>query len=819
MLGRMDAYGAITYLTYLRGSRDDAIDALTVDAAGNVYAAGWTYSPDFPTSADAYDSVCGTDGTCTIYRFNGSAGRFELMPASDGFVTVIAAAGTRILYSTFIGGSDGDSVSGVAVDASGRIHVTGDTISGDFPVTPGALQTAWAADYNPDDDPLDDAFYARIDRTSLGYGTYLGGFGNDWGTGVVVDPQGDAYVTGNTKTTNFPVKNAPRPANTSTTQYPNESYDGFLARFGAGGAVYSTYVGGSSFDYANDVAVVDGSVLLGGEVCSADFPGLSDPNVTQCAAYVSELDAATGAAGRTVTLHNAGGFDRVNGLAVDSRHRVYITGLTVSITTAAFPTTPDAYQRTTSASSNGGNSDAFFSIVDMGSEAPSLLYSTYLGGVDEDEGAAAAPDGSGGAFFAGSSRTLRSGASSSFPSHTSQPQPPPESPSPVSQAFAAHVSVVPADTGGGASEIVLYARDAAVRAGTWQSVADITAAGGIRLWNPDGATPKLTSAAASPANYFDLTFDAQAGVPYHLWLRMKADNDSWQNDSVFVQFSDSLDPSGRPAWRMNTPGAAVVSLEDCTGCGERGWGWNDNGYGAAGTLVTFERDGRHTIRVQQREDGISIDQVVLSPAAYLTTSPGANRDDTTILGATGAATEVVIYGGDLAPRGGWQVVPDNTAAGGARAWNPDAAVPKIGTPATAPANYVEVTFSAAAGVPYHLWMRMKADGDSWQNDSVFVQFSDSLDSSGRPAWRLDTASATIVSLEDCSGCGEQGWGWNDNGYDTPGTLITFEKSGVHTLRIQQREDGISIDQVVLSAAKYLSQSPGAPKNDTTFVPK
>ena len=113
---------------------------------------------------------------------------------------------------------------------------------------------------------------------------------------------------------------------------------------------------------------------------------------------------------------------------------------------------------------------------------------------------------------------------------------------------------------------------------------------------------------------------------------------------------------------------------------------------------------------------------------------------------------------------------------------------------------------------------MRADNDSWQNDSLFVQFSDSLDAYGDAAWRIGTGAAAVVSVEDCTGCGEHGWGWNDNGYNAPGQLVKFATSGTHTLRIQQREDGVSIDQIVLSSNKYLNQPPGTPK-DTTVVLK
>jgi hypothetical protein len=114
---------------------------------------------------------------------------------------------------------------------------------------------------------------------------------------------------------------------------------------------------------------------------------------------------------------------------------------------------------------------------------------------------------------------------------------------------------------------------------------------------------------------------------------------------------------------------------------------------------------------------------------------------------------------------------------------------------------------------------MRAQNDSWTNDSVFVQFSDGLDGSGNPLWRIGSTSATVVSLEDCSGCGEQGWGWNDNGYDAPGVLVNFATTGTHTLRVQQREDGVSIDQIVLSAVKYINTAPGAAKNDSTILVK
>jgi putative Ig domain-containing protein len=185
----------------------------------------------------------------------------------------------------------------------------------------------------------------------------------------------------------------------------------------------------------------------------------------------------------------------------------------------------------------------------------------------------------------------------------------------------------------GAREIVLYASDASVISGTWTLVSDPTAAGGVRIANPDKGAAKLATPLASPASYFEITFVAEAGVPYHLWVRGKAEQNSWANDSVMVQFSNSVDASGAPKYRIGTTSGNDVNIEDCSGCGLAGWGWQDNGWGVnvMGPSIYFAQTGPQTIRVQVKEDGMSIDQIVLSGGKYLTVSPGALKNDTTIL--------------------------------------------------------------------------------------------------------------------------------------------------------------------------------------------
>jgi acid phosphatase type 7 len=182
-------------------------------------------------------------------------------------------------------------------------------------------------------------------------------------------------------------------------------------------------------------------------------------------------------------------------------------------------------------------------------------------------------------------------------------------------------------------DVILRAAAAPVVRGTWSVVADSSAAGGSRLSNPDAGVPKPSTPAATPANYFELTFDATAGRAYQLWIRGKAQGNSYDNDSVYVQFSDSVTAAGAAMWRIGTTSATSIVLEDCSGCGVSGWGWQDNGYGAAvlGPSVYFQNSGAHTMRVQIREDGLSIDQIVLSPSTYLTRAPGAVKNDNTIL--------------------------------------------------------------------------------------------------------------------------------------------------------------------------------------------
>ncbi len=171
--------------------------------------------------------------------------------------------------------------------------------------------------------------------------------------------------------------------------------------------------------------------------------------------------------------------------------------------------------------------------------------------------------------------------------------------------------------------------------GRWSVVADPTAAGSVALWNPDKANAKIAPALAIPANYFEATFNAMSGVPYHIWIRLRAQANSLSNNSVHVQFNDSVDPFGTMSYRIGTSASQEIVLQ---GTSLAGWGWADNSTTTRfGVDIYFATTGTHTIRVQQRTDGPVIDQIVLSPDTYVRAAPGSVMFDTTVLPSSSGA--------------------------------------------------------------------------------------------------------------------------------------------------------------------------------------
>ena len=190
--------------------------------------------------------------------------------------------------------------------------------------------------------------------------------------------------------------------------------------------------------------------------------------------------------------------------------------------------------------------------------------------------------------------------------------------------------VSPPEASATTGDIVLYAAEATRIAGNWRLVADSTAALGQRMSEPNAGAPKVLTASISPTSFFELTFTAEAGRAYRLWVRGKAASNSYANDSAHIQFSGSVTSTGGGVYRIGSTSSTVFVLEDCAACGVSGWGWADNGYGEDGPLIYFTA-GPQTIRIQTREDGLSIDQIVLSPSTYLSTRPGTAKNDATIV--------------------------------------------------------------------------------------------------------------------------------------------------------------------------------------------
>ena len=557
-------------------------------------------------------------------------------------------------------------------------------------------------------------------------------------------------------------------------------------------------------------------IYVAGETQSTDFPGAALTPRGGTAAFVTQL-TTNGSQIVVTRMLDGDGSDRPAAIDVESAV-VHLTG----IAAPGLPTSPSAMQTTARAS----GWTMFYATLPLNAanrlDTPSYL--TYFGGTSDSSPAAIAADHRGGAYIGGlavnnfptiNAVSIGTESTDGFLTH-----------------FVPSERFVNVDPG---PFVTMWARDATKLAGAWRLAVDPSAAAGRAILHPDAGAAKVTTPFAEPANYAELSFNADAGGPYHLWIRGKAQKDSYYNDSVYVQLSDSADAAGKPLWRIGTTSAATIVLEDCAGsCPEHNWGWQDSGYGKGmlGRDFWLTGSGSHTVRIQTREDGLAIDQIVVSKDTYLHASPGTPADDTLVLpvtvyptpppsGDACTAGEVVLYASTPTRSATWTSISDQTAAGGMRIADPDRGAPKLTTALASPAKYFELEFAADATVDYRLWIRGKAEKDYWGNDSVFVQFGDSVSPSGTPAWRIGTTAATEVNLEECSGCGVKGWGWQDNGWGVGvmGALVRFATSGTHTIRVQTREDGFSIDQIVLSSGKYVTASPGALKSDTAILPR
>ena len=370
----------LAYSTYLGGSGQDFAGGIAVNAAGNAYVTGFTFSSNFPTTAGAFQT--------------------NLKGVPDAFVSKLNVAGSALLYSTYLGGSDFDQGVGIAVDAAGNAYVTGTTRSADFPTTPGAFQTNFSGgDVNA---LVTDAFVSKLNATgsALLYSTYLGGF--DQGQGITVDASGNAYVTGiaGGPPGFFPTT----PGAFQTTRKGGE--DAFVTKLNAAGSalLYSTFMGGNNDDDGLGIAIdASRNAYVTGFTSSSDFPttpgafqttfGGAGSQFNSGDAFVSKLNAA-GSALVYSTYLGGPDDDGARGIALDASGNAYVTGFTFS---SNFPTTPGAFQ--TNFGGGNGFGDAF--VIKLNAAGSALLYSTFLGGNSDDFGNGIAIDTSGNAYVTG----------------------------------------------------------------------------------------------------------------------------------------------------------------------------------------------------------------------------------------------------------------------------------------------------------------------------------------------------------------------------------------------------------------------------------
>ncbi len=338
--------GSLAWSSFLGGSGNDICYGVAVDSSGYLYATGKTLSTNFPATSGAFDE------TDNAY--------------DDVFVTKFESDGTGLLYSTYLGGSNMDTIGsgGIFIDNSGHAYLGGSTTSNDFPVTSGVYNESRTGDA--------DFFVTKLNSSGSGleFSTYLGGSYADFASGIEVDSSGNVYVAGGTNSSNFP---------TTSGAYCG-SYQGTgdvivcKLNSSATGLLYSTYLGGTNMEQSPAFAVNDnGEALVAGDTFSSDFPTTSgaydQSHGGNWDAYLSKLNS-TGTGLSYSTFLGGSAWEAARFVGCDSAGCVYLAGNTSS---SDFPVTSGAYDVT-----KNGTYDIF--ITKFASNLATLEYSTFLGG-------------------------------------------------------------------------------------------------------------------------------------------------------------------------------------------------------------------------------------------------------------------------------------------------------------------------------------------------------------------------------------------------------------------------------------------------------
>jgi hypothetical protein len=391
---------ALVYSTYLGGSGTpqggDFGYGIALDASGDAYVTGATYSTDFPTTCDSLQNVNYAAPNVT----------------TTGFVAELNPTGSGLVYSTYLGGSGvtppyvglrgaGDVAQAIAVNAAGNAYVTGYTYSTDFPFTESSFQTAnTGAGSNPV------AFVTELNPSGTGlvYSTFLGGSGGDYGNALALDSAGDVFIAGTTSSTNFPVS--------SGALYPAlaGSSDAFVTELNPTGTaeVYSSYLGGTQSDSAQAIAVDSaGNAYVAGNTQSGDFPVTA--GVIEGSSFGANSGYLTGFVARfspngtalSYSTHIGGHDTTVRGIAVDSAGDAYLTGVAGTLGAGGFggfQPTPDALATPKS------QSDSAF-VIKLDPAASVLQFATLLGGSSGDSASGLALDSAGNAYIVGAANS------------------------------------------------------------------------------------------------------------------------------------------------------------------------------------------------------------------------------------------------------------------------------------------------------------------------------------------------------------------------------------------------------------------------------
>lgn len=381
LIAKLDPTGStLLFATHVGGDKYDSLNSIVLDSSGNIIAVGSTASSNFPVNRAFQSSLLG---------------------GQDAVLIKLNSSGTQLLYSTYLGGLGSESGQGVAVDANDQVLLTGYTSSDNFPTSAGAAQAVYGGGNA-------DAFVAKLDTTQSGsasrlFSTYLGGSGEDAARALAVHPAGFVFVTGMTRSTNFPTAN---PFQAACASCATED-DAFVSKLSADGTtlVYSTFLGGEGRDVGNGIAVDSaGNAHIAGETQSRNFPITAGAFGTSYHWLVDGFVAKLNAAGSALVYSSfIGGteYDLVAGIALDASGNAVVSGNSYS---ADFPSVNPLQGNVGGLCDDGWGgtypcSNAFVSQINTSGSA--LIFSTHLGGESDDSASRVAVDSTGNIYLVG----------------------------------------------------------------------------------------------------------------------------------------------------------------------------------------------------------------------------------------------------------------------------------------------------------------------------------------------------------------------------------------------------------------------------------